>query len=47
MKRIVVFLMLIYLNSHMGICQLLSKPSLTVEDIEMLIKYRPLKQNIK
>jgi len=37
MKRIVVLLFLIYLNSSIGNCQLLSKPSLTVEDFEIAL----------
>ena len=37
MKRIFVLLFLIYLNSSIGNCQLLSKPSLTVEDFEIAL----------
>ena len=37
MKRILVFLFLIYLNSSTGNCQLLSYPSLTVEDFEIAL----------
>ena len=37
MKRIFVLLFLIYLNSSIGNCQLLSKPSLTVEDFELAL----------
>jgi hypothetical protein len=38
MKRILVLLFLIYLNnSSIGYCQLLSKPSLTVEDFEIAL----------
>jgi hypothetical protein len=38
MKRILVLLFLIYLNnSRIGYCQLLSKPSLTVEDFEIAL----------
>jgi len=37
MKRIFVLLFLICLNSSIGYCQLLSKPSLTVEDFEIAL----------
>ena len=37
MKRIVIFLFLIFLNSNIGNCQLLSNPSLTVEDFEIAL----------
>jgi len=37
MKRIFVLLFLIYLNSSIGYCQLLSKPSLNVEDFEIAL----------
>jgi hypothetical protein len=37
MKRIFVLLFLIWINSSIGYCQLLSKPSLTVEDIEIAL----------
>ena len=37
MKRIFVLLFLIYLNSTIGNCQLLSNPSLTVEDFEIAL----------
>ena len=35
MKKILAVLLFTYLNSHTCFCQLLSKPSVTVEDIEM------------
>jgi hypothetical protein len=37
MKRVFVLLFLIYLNSSIGNCQLLSNPSLTVEDFEIAL----------
>ena len=37
MKRIFVLLFLIYLNISIGNCQLLSNPSLTVEDFEIAL----------
>ena len=37
MKRIVLLLFLNYLNSNIGNCQLLSNPSLTVEDFEIAL----------
>ena len=37
MMRILVFIFLIYLNSSTGNCQLLSNPSLTVEDFEIAL----------
>lgn len=37
MKRIVIFLFFIFLNSNIGNCQLLSNPSLTVEDFEIAL----------
>lgn len=37
MNRIVILLFLIYLNCNIGNCQLLSNPSLTVEDFEIAL----------
>ena len=38
MKKILILLLLSYLNSNVGYCQLLSKPSLTVKDFEIALK---------
>ena len=35
MKKVLALLLFTYLNSHTCFCQLLSNPSVTVEDIEM------------
>ena len=37
MKKILILLFLNYLNCNIGYCQLLSKPSLTVEDFEIAL----------
>ncbi len=37
MKKIFVFFILVYINSSIGNCQLLSNPSLTVEDFEIAL----------